>query len=103
MTDTANQTKLAKYIHVDTPKRNSPAKTGRTLSRIFNAILGAMHESRRMQAEREIARFFARQQGSVSIHSNPTWPTIGPRAWPSQIPLSNKRPVPLRLRHIENE
>jgi hypothetical protein len=39
MTDTANQTKLAEFIHVDTPKRNSLAKTGRTLSRIFDAIL----------------------------------------------------------------
>ena len=36
------------------------------LRRIFDAILNAMHESRRRQAEREIANFVALQGGRVT-------------------------------------
>jgi hypothetical protein len=36
------------------------------LRRIFDAILNAMHESRRRQAEREIASFVALQGGHVT-------------------------------------
>ena len=36
------------------------------LRRFFDAILDAMHESRRRQAEREIANFVARQGGRMT-------------------------------------
>ena len=36
------------------------------LRRIFGALLNAMHESRRRQAEREIAYFVARRGGCVT-------------------------------------
>lgn len=57
MTYAANQKNLASYVSYNAPKRNAIAKKFGILRRIFGAILDAMHESRRRQAEREIANF----------------------------------------------
>jgi hypothetical protein len=66
MTYTANQKNLASYVSYNPPQRNAIAKTVGILRRIFGAILDAMHESRRRQAEREIANFVARQGGRMT-------------------------------------
>jgi hypothetical protein len=76
MTDSANETKLAEYINDDPPKSHFVARMGHTVSRICKAVLEAMHESRRMQAEREIARFLARQQSSGSNNHIDDWPSV---------------------------
>ena len=63
MTDTANHEKLASYGGYNPPKRNAIMKGVGILRRFFQAIFDAMDESRRRQAEREIANFVARQGG----------------------------------------
>ena len=64
MTYAANRTTSASYVSCE-PPRAIEKKVG-ILRRIFDAILNAMHESRRRQAEREIANFVALQGGRVT-------------------------------------
>jgi hypothetical protein len=66
MTYAANHKNLASYVSYNAPKRNVIAKKFGILRRIFGAILDAMHESRRRQAEREIANFVARRGGRIT-------------------------------------
>jgi hypothetical protein len=66
MTDAANHTNLASYVTHDPPKPNGIVKKVGNLRHIFEAILNAMYESRRRQAEREIANFVARQSGRMT-------------------------------------
>ena len=66
MTCAANHKNLASYVSYNPPKRNAIVNKVGILRRIFDAILGAMHESRRRQAEREIANFIARQGGHLT-------------------------------------
>ena len=61
MTYAENQKNLVSYVRYNPPKRNAIVKKVGILWRIFGAILDAMHESRRRQAEREIANFVARR------------------------------------------
>ena len=61
MTYTANHKNLASYASYNSPKHNVIVKGMRILQRIFKMIFYALHESRRRQAERELARFAARQ------------------------------------------
>ena len=61
MTYAANQKNLVSYVSYSPPQRNAIVKKVGILWRIFGAVLDAMHESRRMQAEREIANFVALQ------------------------------------------
>src|SRR6516162_8585503 len=56
MTYAANRTTSASYVSCVPPMRAIEKKVG-ILRRIFDAILNAMHESRRRQAEREIAKY----------------------------------------------
>src|SRR6516165_12404028 len=65
MTYAANRTNSASYVSCEPPMRAIEKKVG-ILRRIFDAILNAMHESRRRQAEREIANFVALQGGRVT-------------------------------------
>jgi len=65
MTDTANYKKLASYGGYNPPMRNAITKVIGIPGRFFHSILHAMHESRRRQAEREIANFVARQGGPI--------------------------------------
>jgi hypothetical protein len=76
MTDSANETKLAEYINDDPPTSHFLARMGHGLSCICKAVLEAMHESRRTQAQREIARFLARQQSSGSNNRKDDWPSV---------------------------
>jgi hypothetical protein len=57
MTDAANYKNLASYVSHNPPKRNGIVKKVGNLRHIFVTILNAMHEPRRRQAEREIAKF----------------------------------------------
>ena len=66
MTYAVNHKNLASYVSCNPPKRSAIVKTAGILRRIFGAILDAMHESRRRQAEREIANFVARQGGRMT-------------------------------------
>ena len=65
MTYTANHKNLASYVRYNRPKRNSIVKKVGIL-RIFGALFDAMHESRRRQAEREIAKFVALRGGPIT-------------------------------------
>ena len=65
MTYAANRTTSASYVSCEPPTRTIEKKVG-ILRRIFGAILNAMHESRRRQAEREIAYLVARQGGRIT-------------------------------------
>ena len=56
MTYAANRTTSASYVSCVPPMRAIEKKVG-ILRRIFDAILNAMHESRRRQADREIAKY----------------------------------------------
>jgi hypothetical protein len=56
MTYAANRTTSASYVSCVPPMHAIEKKVG-ILQRIFDAILNAMHESRRRQAEREIAKY----------------------------------------------
>ena len=66
MTYTANHKNLASYVSYNPTKRSATVKAIGILRRIFGAILDAMHESRRRQAEREIANFVARRGGPMT-------------------------------------
>jgi hypothetical protein len=66
MTYTANHKNLASYVRYNPPKRNSIVKKVGILRRIFGALFDAMHESRRRQAEREIAKFVALRGGPIT-------------------------------------
>ena len=66
MTYAANHKNLASYVSCNAPTRNVIAKKFGILRRIFGAILDAMHESRRRQAEREIANFVALRGGRIT-------------------------------------
>ena len=66
MTYTANHKNLASYVSYNPTKRSATVKAIGILRRIFGAMLDAMHESRRRQAEREIANFVARQGGRLT-------------------------------------
>ena len=66
MTYTANHKNLASYVSYNPTKRSATVKAIGILRRIFGAMLDAMHESRRRQAEREIANFVARQGGRMT-------------------------------------
>jgi hypothetical protein len=66
MTDTTNHKTLVAYLAYNPRRRNAIANWAGVLSRIFYAFLGAMHESRRTQAEREIARFAAWRGGRIT-------------------------------------
>ena len=66
MTHAANHKNLTSYVSYSPPKRNAIVKKVGILRRIFVAILDAMHELRRRQAEREIANLVARQGGPMS-------------------------------------
>jgi hypothetical protein len=66
ITYAANKKNLAPYISYDPPKHNAIVKKVGILRRIFGAIFDAMYESRRRQAEREIANFAARQGGPMT-------------------------------------
>ena len=66
MTDAANDRNLASYVGYSLPKRNAIVRTVGILQRFFVGILDAMHESRRRQAEREIANFVARRGGRMT-------------------------------------
>jgi hypothetical protein len=66
VTYAANHKNLASYVSYNAPKRNAIAKKFGILRRIFGAILDAMHESRRRQAEREIANFVALRGGRIT-------------------------------------
>jgi hypothetical protein len=59
MTDTADHDKLASYGGYNPPRRNAIMKGVGPLRRFFHALYNSMHESRRRQAEREIAKFAA--------------------------------------------
>ena len=48
--------------------RNAIANVIGILHRIFEALLDAMHESSRTQAEREIANYFALRGGQLTDH-----------------------------------
>jgi hypothetical protein len=61
MTYVAIQKKLVSYASYSPPQRNAIVKKVGILWRIFGAVLDAMHESRRRQAEREIANFVTRR------------------------------------------
>jgi hypothetical protein len=61
MTYAAHQKNLASYVCYNPLLRNVIVKKVGMLRRIFGAVLDAMHESRRGQAEREIANFFAQR------------------------------------------
>ena len=65
MTYAANRTNSASYVSCEPPTRTIEKTVG-VLRRIFDAILNAMHESRRRQAEREIAYLVARQGGRIT-------------------------------------
>ncbi len=66
MTNTATYKKLASYGGYNPPMRNAIMKLIAMPGRFFHLILHAMHESRRRQAEREIANFVARQGGHIT-------------------------------------
>jgi hypothetical protein len=66
MTYAANHKNLASYVSCNPPKRSAIVKTVGILRRIFGAMLDAMHESRRRQAERKIANFVARRGGRIT-------------------------------------
>ena len=66
MTYAANQKNLTSYVSYNPPARNATVRTVSILRRMFSAILDAMHESRRRQAEREIANFVARRDGRIT-------------------------------------
>jgi hypothetical protein len=66
MTLAANHKNLAPYVSYKPTKRNAIVKTVAILRRILEAILDAMHESRRSQAEREIAKFVALRGGRMT-------------------------------------
>ena len=66
MTHAANHQNLASYVSYNPPKRNATEKKVGNLRRFFGAILDAMHETRRRQAEREIANFVAWRGGPMS-------------------------------------
>ena len=66
MTYAVNHKNLASYVSCNPPKRSAIVNTVGILWRFFVGILDAMHESRRRQAEREIANFVARQGGPMS-------------------------------------
>ena len=65
MTYSANRMTSGSYVSCERPIRTIEKKVG-ILRRIFDAILNAMHESRRRQAEREIAYLVARQAGRMT-------------------------------------
>ena len=65
VTYAANRTNSASYVSCEPPTRTIEKTVG-VLRRIFDAILNAMHESRRRQAEREIANFIERQGGHLT-------------------------------------
>ena len=65
VTYAANRTNSASYVSCEPPTRTIEKTVG-VLRRIFDAILNAMHESRRRQAEREIAYLVARQGGRIT-------------------------------------
>ena len=65
MTYAANRTNSASYVSCEPAIRTIEKKVG-ILRRIFDAFLNAMHESRRRQAEREIAYLVARQGGRIT-------------------------------------
>lgn len=73
MTYAQNEKGLGAYGGYNPPKSNMFAKQRGTLKRIANvifdamtAILDAMYETRRRQAEREIANFIERQGGHLT-------------------------------------
>ena len=66
MTYAANQKNLVSYVRYSPPQRNAIVKKVGILWRIFGAVLDAMHESRRRQAEREIAKFVALRGGPIT-------------------------------------
>ena len=66
MTYAANQKNLVSYVSYSPPQRNAIVKKVGILWRIFGAVLDAMHESRRRQAEREIAKFVALRGGPIT-------------------------------------
>ena len=66
MTYTANHKNPVSYVSYNPPKRNAIVKKVGILRRIFDAILDAMHESRRRQAAREIAKFVALRGGPIT-------------------------------------
>lgn len=66
MTDTANHKTLASYVGYNPPKHNALVTAVGILGRVFSALLEAMHESRRRQAEREIARYVALRGGPMT-------------------------------------
>ena len=65
MTYSANRMTSGSYVSCEPAIRTIEKKVG-ILRRIFDAFLNAMHESRRRQAEREIANFVALQGGRVT-------------------------------------
>src|SRR6516165_3517612 len=66
MTYAADHTNSASYVSCDLPMHKAIEKKVGILRHIFDAILNAMHESRRRQAEREIAYLVARQGGRIT-------------------------------------
>jgi len=66
MTYAATKENLAPYVSYDPAKHDAIVKKVGILRRVFGAIFDAMHESRRRQAEREIAKFVARQGGHMT-------------------------------------
>jgi len=66
MTDTAIHKNLTGYVGDAPAKRNTVVRGIGILRLIFDAVLNAMYESCRTQAEREIANFVARRGGRVT-------------------------------------
>jgi hypothetical protein len=66
MTYAASRTNSASYVSCDLPMHKAIEKEVGILRHVLDAILNAMDESRRRQAEREIAYFVARQGGRIT-------------------------------------
>ena len=66
MTDTANHRKSFSYFDYNARKREALMTGVAVLRRGFQALLEAMQESRRRQAEKEIARFIVGQGRQMS-------------------------------------
>ena len=63
MTYAADHTNSASYVSCDLPMHKAIEKEVGILRHVLDAILNAMDESRRRQAEREIARYVALRGG----------------------------------------
>lgn len=66
MADTTNLKTLVVHVSDNRPKQNVILKVFGVLRRIFDTLFEAMHESRRRQAEREIAKFVALRGGRIT-------------------------------------